>query len=80
MHYQFLFGQEENKEGAYDLASSYGKGCYLAAVLMVRITKGALIGGYFHHRLDGMQHNWIPASQISHCQWCYDKLNNIYVE
>jgi hypothetical protein len=75
-----LFGQGENKEGVYDLTSSYGKECYLVAVLMVRITKGALTGGYFCHWLDGMRHNWIPASRTSLCQWCNYKLNNEYDE
>ena len=32
------------------------------------------------HRLDGMWHNWIPASNTSHCQWCYYKLHNVYDE
>jgi hypothetical protein len=76
-----LFGQEENKEGVYDLTSCFGKECYLAVVPTVRIMKRALTGEYFCHRLDGMWYNWIPASQTtSHCQWCYCKLNNVYDE
>jgi hypothetical protein len=75
-----LFGQGENKERVYDLTSSYGKECYLVAVPTVRIMKGALTGGYFSHRLDGMWHNWIPASRTCHCQWCYYKLNNVHDE
>ncbi len=63
-----LFGQEENEEGVFDLTSNYGKECYFAALLTVRITKGALTGGYFCQMLDGMQHNWIPASRTSHSQ------------
>ena len=75
-----LFGQGEHEEGIYNLTESYGRECYLAAVPTVRITKGALAGGYFRHRLDGMRHNWIPASRNSHCQWCYYKLHNEYDE
>ena len=75
-----LFGQGEHEEGVYDLTGSYGRECYLRAVPTVRITKGALGGGYFRHRLDGMRHNWIPASRTSHCQWCYYKLHNEYDE
>ena len=48
--------------------------------MTVRITKGALAGGYFRHRLDGMRHNWIPASCTRLCQWCYYKLHNEYDE
>ena len=62
-----LFGQGEHDEGVYDLTGRYGRECYLAAVPTVRITKGALAGGYLRHRLDGMWHNWIPASHTSHC-------------
>ena len=47
-------------------------------ILLVRIMKGALAGGYFCHRLDGMRHNWIPALHTNHCQWCYYKLYNEY--
>jgi hypothetical protein len=75
-----LFGQGEHDEGVYDLTGRYGRECYLAAVLTVRIMKGALGGGYFCHRLDGMRHNWILASRTSHCQWCYYKLQNDYDE
>jgi hypothetical protein len=75
-----LFGQGEHEEGVYDLTGSYGRECYLATVPTVRITKGALAGGYFRHRLDGMRHNWIPASRTSHWQWCYCKLYNEYDE
>ena len=75
-----LFGQGNHEEGVYDLTGSYGRECYLAAVPTVRITKGALGRGYFHHRLDGMRHNWIPALRTTHCQWCYYKLHNEYDE
>jgi hypothetical protein len=64
----------------YDLTSSYGRECYLVAVPTVRITKGAMTGGYFRRRLDGMRHNGIPAAKSSHCQYCYYKLNNEYDE
>ncbi len=66
-----LFGQGDDEEGVYDLTSSYGKECYLAVVPTVRITKGAMEGGYFCCRLDGMRHNWIPAARTSCCQYCY---------
>jgi hypothetical protein len=75
-----LFGQGEHKEGVYDLTGSYGRECYLVAVPTVRITKGALTGGFFCHWLDGIWHNWIPASRTSHCQWCYYKLHKEYDE
>ena len=69
IHSFALFGQREHEKGVYNLTESYGRECYLAAVPMVRITKESLAGGYFRHRLGGMWHNWIPASQ-----WCYYKL------
>ena len=43
----YLFGQGDNVEGVYDPTSSYGRECHLVAVSMVRITKGAMAGGYF---------------------------------
>jgi hypothetical protein len=75
-----LFGQRDDEEGVYDLTSSYGSKYYLAAVPTVRITKGAMTGGYFRRRLDGMRNNGIPAAKSSHCQYCYYKLNNEYDE
>jgi hypothetical protein len=75
-----LFGQRDDEEKVYDLTSSYGRECYLVAVPTVRITKGAMTGGYFRRRLDGMRHNGIPAAKSSHCQYCYYKLNNEYDE
>jgi hypothetical protein len=80
IHSFSLFGLGDNEEGMYDLTSSYGKECYLEAVPMVGITKGAMTGGYFCCRLDGMRHNWIPAAGTSHCQYCYYKPNNEYDE
>ena len=75
-----LFGQQDDEEKVYDLTSSYGRECYLVAVPTVRITKGAMTGGYFRRRLDGMRHNGIPAAKSSHCQYCNYKLNNEYDE
>ena len=78
IHSFSLFGQGDNEKGVYDLTSSYLREWYLTALPMVRITKGAMAGGYFCRRLDGMRHNWIPAARSSHCQYCYYKLNNEY--
>ena len=64
----------------FDLTSSHGQAEYLRAVPVVRITKSALEGNYFRHRLDGMRHNWIPAKETNHCQFCYYQLMNDYDE
>jgi hypothetical protein len=45
-----VFGQgNDHDEGVYDLRSSIGRKQYLQAVPTVRISKGALEGGYFRH-------------------------------
>ena len=76
-----VFGQGNDcDEGVYDLRSSIGRKQYLQAVPTVRISKGALEGGYFRHRLDGMRHNWIHAKEADHCQWCYYQLMNEVAE
>ncbi len=72
-----VFGQgNDSDEGVYNLRSSIGQKQYLQAVPTVRISKGALEGGYFRHRPNGMRHNWIPAKEADHCQWCYYQLMN----
>jgi hypothetical protein len=64
-----VFGQGSNHdEGVYDLRSSIGQKQYLQVVPMVKLSKGALEGGYFRHRLNGMRHNWIPTKEADHCQ------------
>ena len=72
-----VFGQgNDHDEGVCDLRSSIGRNEYLQAVPMGRISKGALEGEYFRHRLNRMRHNWIPAKESDHCQWCYYKSMN----
>jgi hypothetical protein len=72
-----VFGQGNDcDEGVYDLRSSIGRKQYLQAVPTVRISKGALEGGYFSHRLNGMRHNWIPVKEADHCQFFYYQLMN----
>ena len=53
---------------------------YLLVVPTVRISQGALEGEYFRHQLDGMRHNWIPAKEADHCQFCYYHLMNNVAE
>jgi hypothetical protein len=74
-----VFGQgNDGNERVYDLRSSICRKQYLQAVPTVRISMGALKGGYFRHRLDGMRHNWIPAKEADHCQYCYyHRMNNV---
>ena len=71
---------QRSSQGVYDLRSSICRKQYLQAVPTVRISKGALEGGYFRHRLDGMRHNWIPVKEAVHCQFCYYHLMNNVVE
>ena len=72
-----VFGQGNDcDEGVYDLRSTIGRKQYLQAVPTVRISKVALEGGYFRHQLNGMRHNWIPAKEADHCQWCYYQFMN----
>ena len=72
-----VFGQGNDcDEGVYDLRSSICRKQYLQAVPTVRISKGALEGGYFSHRLNGMRHNWIPVKEADHCQFFYYQLMN----
>jgi hypothetical protein len=76
-----VFGQGNDcDEGVFDLRSSICRKLYLQAIPTVRISKGALEGGYFRHRLDGMRHNWIHAKEADHCQWCYYQLMNEVAE
>jgi hypothetical protein len=72
-----VLGQgHDHDDGVFDLRSSIGRKQYLQVVSTVRISKGALEGGYFRHLLNGMRHNWIPAKEADHCQWCYYQLMN----
>jgi hypothetical protein len=77
-----VFGQQQNVngEGLYDLRSSICRSEYLNTVPTIRMTKGAFEGNYFRHCLDGMRHNWIPAKESDHYQYCYYKLMNEYEE
>ena len=63
-------------EDVYDLRSSGGRKDYCRNIKPKKITKTALEGGKFSHRLDGMRHNSIQARKSDHCQYCYYQYMN----
>ena len=68
-------------EEVYDLRSSVGRKDYCRNIKPKMITKKALEGGKFSHRLDGMRHNSIQqARKTDHCQYCYYQYMNVIPE
>jgi hypothetical protein len=66
----------DDGEDVYDLRSSGGRRDYCGNIKPKKITKMALEGGKFSHRLDGMRHNSIQARKSDHCQYCYYQYMN----
>jgi len=58
------------------MVKMYGRKDYCRNIKPKKITKTALEGGKFSHRLDGMRHNSIQARKSDHCQYCYYQYMN----